>query len=320
VIPGVIAFVAAVVLGIAAREVGPRIGAVDRPSGSLKPHVRPVSYLGGPAVAIAIAVGMIARGWPLHAVQVAALAGALALGLVDDAIGLRPAPRLALQFVLAVAIVAGGVRADALPEVLAWLVAIALFVGAMNGVNMVDGMDGLAAGAVVISAVGLAAIARGHGGGTGLALVTCGAAAGFLLHNLPPARLFLGDGGAYFLGAVIAVCVLHAGGKPQTLPGALTCLGVFALEPALAVVRRRFSGVSLTEGDRGHLYDQLTARGLGPVACLAATWAIHTVFVVIGVTASSLPTAGSVALSAAVWVAAAALLVAFGFVTSSARS
>src|SRR3954454_16269044 len=314
-IPGLIAFVAAVVLGVVAREIGPRIGAVDVPSGALKPQARPISYLGGVAVALAVAIGMTARGWPLHPAAVAGLAGALALGLVDDAIGLRPSPRLALQLVLAVAIVAGGVRADALPEVLAWLVAIALFVGAMNGVNMVDGMDGLAAGAVVISAVGLAAISGAHGGGTGLALVTCGAAAGFLIHNLPPARLFLGDGGAYFLGAVIAVSTLQAGGKPETLPGALTCLGVFALDPALAVLRRRMSGVSLTEGDRGHLYDQLPARGLGPVACLAATWAIHTVFVVIGVTASALPTAGSIALSASVWIAAAALLVAFGFVT-----
>jgi len=320
VIPGLIAFVAAVVLGVAAREVGPRIGAVDVPSGELKPHAQPISYLGGVAVALAVAIGMVVRGWPLHAAAVAGLGGALTLGLVDDTVDLLPLARLALQTVLAIAIVASGVRADVLPEVLAWLVAIALFVGAMNGVNMVDGIDGLAAGAVVISAVGLAAISHGHGGGTGLALVTAGAAAGFLLHNLPPARLFLGDGGAYFLGAVIAVCVLHAGGKGATLAGALTCLGVFALDPALAILRRRLRGVSLTEGDRGHLYDQLAARGLGPVAVLAATWAIHTVFVVIGVTASSLPTAGAVALSLAVWVAAVALLVAFGFVTFSARS
>jgi UDP-GlcNAc:undecaprenyl-phosphate/decaprenyl-phosphate GlcNAc-1-phosphate transferase len=320
VIPGLIAFVAAVVLGFAARAVGPRIGAVDVPSGALKPHAKPISYLGGVAVALAVAIGMTARGWPLHIAAVAALGGALTLGIVDDTVELLPLPRLVLQTVLAIAIVAGGVRADALPEVLAWLVAIALFVGAMNGVNMVDGIDGLAAGAVVISAVGLAAISHAHGGGTGLALVTTGAAAGFLIHNLPPARLFLGDGGAYFLGAVIAVGVLHAGGKTETLPGALTCLGVFALDPALAILRRRMSGVSLTEGDRGHLYDQLAARGLSPVAVLAATWAIHTVFVVIGVTASSLPTAGAIALSAAVWVTAVALLVAFGFVTFSARS
>jgi hypothetical protein len=95
---------------------------------------------------------------------------------------------------------------------------------------------------------------------------------------------------------------------------------VFALDPALSILRRRMSGVSLTEGDRGHLYDQLTARGLGPVAVLAATWTIHAVFVVIGVTASALPTPGAIALSAVVWVAALALLVAFGFVTYSARS
>src|SRR4051812_26186071 len=113
-IPGLIAFVAAVVLGFAAREGGPRIGAVGAPPGALKPHPRPISYLGGVAVALAVAIGMTARGWPLHPAAVAGLAGALTLGLVDDAIGLRPSLRLALQAALTVAIVAGGVRADAL--------------------------------------------------------------------------------------------------------------------------------------------------------------------------------------------------------------
>ena len=81
--PGLIAFVAAVVLGFAAREVGPRIGAVDVPSGALKPHARPVSYLGGLAVALAVAIGMTARGWPLHAAAAAGLAAALANGQLD---------------------------------------------------------------------------------------------------------------------------------------------------------------------------------------------------------------------------------------------
>jgi UDP-GlcNAc:undecaprenyl-phosphate GlcNAc-1-phosphate transferase len=320
VIPALIAFAVSVVAGVAAREIGPRIGAVDAPAGELKPHREPVSYLGGVSVAIAVAAGLIARGWPLHVAATLGLTGALALGVLDDAVNLRPLPRLALQGVLAIAIVAGGVRAGALPEALAWVAAIALLVASMNGVNLVDGIDGLAAGAVVISAVGLAAIARAHGGGTGLALVTAGAAGGFLIHNLPPARLFLGDGGAYFLGAVIAVSIVHAAGSTRTLPGAVTCLGVFALDPALAIARRRLGGVKLTEGDRGHLYDQLAARGLGPVPTLAATWSIHTVFVVVGVTAAALPAAGAIALCAVIWIAAAAVLVALGFVTRSATA
>ena len=319
-IPGLIAFVAAVGFGVAAREAGPRIGAMDRPSGPLKQHTEPVSYLGGLAVALAIAVGMIACGWPLRTASVLGLAAALVLGLVDDAIELRPVFRLSLQVILAVAIVAGGVRADGLPDVLAWIVAVALFVAAMNGVNLVDGMDGLAAGAVVFSAVGLAAISHAHGGGTGLALVTGGAAAGFLLHNLPPARLFLGDGGAYFLGAVTAVLVLHAGDAGRTLPGALTCLGLFALDPALAILRRRVRGARLTEGDRGHLYDQLNARGLGPVACLALSWAIHAGFVVAGVASSSLHVVGALVLCLASWVVAGVLLLALGFLTYAPES
>ncbi|MDP9296957.1 MAG: undecaprenyl/decaprenyl-phosphate alpha-N-acetylglucosaminyl 1-phosphate transferase [Actinomycetota bacterium] len=315
-IPGAIALVVAAVLGAAARALGPRIGAVDVPAGELKPHPQPVSYLGGMTVALAIVAGLIARGWPLRLAGALGLAGALILGLVDDAIDLTPLSRLALQAALAVGVVAGGLRADALPgAVLAWVAAIVLFVVAMNGVNLVDGMDGLAAGAVVISTAGLAAIARSNGGGTGLALVTSGAAAGFLFYNLPPARLFLGDGGAYLLGVVLAVSILHAGGSAESLAGAATCLGLFALDPALAILRRRVNRLRLTEGDRGHLYDQLAARGLGPVACLAASWGAHTALVVAGIVAASLPTAAGVVFSVGVWAASIFALFSFGFVS-----
>jgi UDP-GlcNAc:undecaprenyl-phosphate GlcNAc-1-phosphate transferase len=318
VIGAAVAFVVSALAGAAARVVGPRVGAVDEPAGELKPHDRPISYLGGAAVAGGIAAGLIARGWPLRLAAGLGLGGALVLGLVDDAGGLPPLLRLALQVVLAVAIVAGGLRADALPEALAWAAAILLLVVAMNGVNLVDGIDGLAAGCVVISSVGLAAIARAHGGGTGLALVAAGAAAGFLLHNLPPARLFLGDGGAYLLGAVIGISVLHAGEAPKTLPGAATCLGMFALDPALAVLRRATGRVSFTRGDRGHLYDQLAARGLAAVPTLGASWGIHSAFVVIGIVSAGLPIGWAVALCSAAWVAAIAILVGAGFVSDGA--
>jgi UDP-GlcNAc:undecaprenyl-phosphate GlcNAc-1-phosphate transferase len=318
VIPGAVALAVAAVLGAGARVVGPRVGAVDVPEGKLKPHPQPVSYLGGVTVALAIVAGLIARGWPLRLAGVLGLAGALVIGLVDDAIDLTPLSRLALQGALAVGMVAGGLRAEALPAVPAWVVAIVLFVVAMNGVNLVDGMDGLAAGAVVISTAGLAAIAGSHDGGTGLALVTCGAAAGFLFHNLPPARLFLGDGGAYLLGVVLAISILHAGGSADSLAGAATCLGLFALDPALAILRRRADRLRLTEGDRGHLYDQLSARGLGPVACLAASWGVHTALVVAGIVSASLPTAAGSFFSVGVWAAAIFALFRFGFVSYGA--
>ncbi|MDP9243295.1 MAG: undecaprenyl/decaprenyl-phosphate alpha-N-acetylglucosaminyl 1-phosphate transferase [Actinomycetota bacterium] len=318
-IPGAVALVVAAVLGAAARVVGPRIGAVDVPAGKLKPHPKPISYLGGVTVALAIAAGLAARGWPLRLAGAIGLLAALLLGLVDDVIDLTPISRLALQGALAAGVVAGGLRAEALPgAVLAWVAAIVLFVVAMNGVNLVDGMDGLAAGAVVISAAGLAAIARSNDGGTGLALVTCGAAAGFLLHNLPPARLFLGDGGAYLLGAALAISLLHAGGSAESLAGAATCLGLFALDPALAILRRRGDRLRVMEGDRGHLYDQLSARGLGHVASLAASWGVHTALVVAGIVSAALPTTGAIAFAVGVWALAILGLFRFGFVSYGA--
>ena len=314
-----VAFVVALVLGSVARRVGPALGAMDRPDDAIKVHVSSVPWLGGAAVLGGLAAGLAVEGWPLPWAAGAAIGGAFALGLADDARNVPPPLRLAVQIGLGLLLAAGGLAADALPgAVLAWTGAALLFAATLNAVNMLDGMDGLAGGAAVLSALGLAlAAARaGHDGAMTVALVTAAAAAGFLVHNLPPARLFLGDNGAYTLAAVLAVLVLAQARTAAGLVGAATCLGVFLVDLLLAIARRAVGGVPITSGDRGHLYDQLRARGLSRWGTLAVCWILHVAFIAVGVRVADTTTAVAVTTVAAAWAVALAWLLWSGLVTS----
>jgi UDP-GlcNAc:undecaprenyl-phosphate/decaprenyl-phosphate GlcNAc-1-phosphate transferase len=309
----------ALALGYVARIVGPRLGALDRPDDSLKPHARAVTYLGGVAVAAGLAAGVATRGWPLRAGVTAALFGALALGLADDALRVPAVARLALQVGLGAVMVTGlNIAVWHSPVGLLYGgAAVVLYAAALNAVNMVDGMDGLAGGLAALSGAGIVVIAitetDHHPGIVAACLV--GAVLGFLIHNLPPARLFLGDNGSYFVGAALAVAVLQAGRSVPELAGAAGCLGLFLVDLVLALARRVTGRVPLSRGDRGHLYDQLLARGRSVWATLGICGVAQAALVGAGVIAAQLSTTGALVVQSIVWAAAIGALFALGFVT-----
>lgn len=317
-----VAFGAALVLGMLARRVGPALGAMDRPDGTdLKPHPQAVSWLGGVALVGGLAAGLALEGWPLPWAGAVAIGGAFALGLADDAFALPPLARLAAQFGLGLVLAAAGLAADALPGIaLAWIAAATLFAAALNAVNMVDGMDGLAGCAGAISALALASVAAGagHEGAMVLSLVLAGATAGFVVHNLPPARLFLGDNGAYAMAAALAVVVLSQSRTVAGLVGATTCLGLFLLDLLLAVLRRIVGGSPLVSGDRRHLYDQLRERGLSGRRTLAVCVILHVALAAVGVRAAGSTTPVAVATVGAAWAVTVAWLVWSGLVRTGA--
>jgi UDP-N-acetylmuramyl pentapeptide phosphotransferase/UDP-N-acetylglucosamine-1-phosphate transferase len=136
---------------------------------------------------------------------------------------------------------------------------VVLLVLMANAVNLIDGQDGLAGGLGAIVSVGLAAVIAANGADPALALVVAGALVGFLAWNLPPARVFLGNGGAYGLGALLTVLAAQAtnGHGWHGLLAAALCLGVFAFELTFTVVRRLLGSQRLATGDRRHSYDLL---------------------------------------------------------------
>lgn len=292
--PFLIGLAISVVLTPLAVLVGFATGLVDRPESGpqragvvdpLKIHRRPVPLLGGVAVTVAALVAWsIVDGGVSPAVWGAALV-ALAAGTADDARPLPPWIRVLLLAASGLLLVAGGFRLGS-SALLGGAVAVVLVVGCANAVNIVDGQDGLAGGLAAIASLGLAFLAGDPGRALGLALA--GGLAGFLLWNRAPARIFLGNGGAYAVGvllATLAIQVANVDGWRGLLASSL-CLSVFAFELMATVGRRVRSGAPLASGDRDHAYDVLARRlgsraqstlvfwGLGAVA-LGAAAAVH---------------------------------------------
>lgn len=248
-----IAFVAAAVLTPVAIRVAFRWRIVDRP-GDLKTQRVPVAYLGGVAVFLAAAVGPVVAG---HAWILLPGGLALALGLADD---VRPLPvpfRIGAELTIAV-VAAVGVDGPALERV----ATAVLVLGLLNAVNLLDGQDGLASGTVAIIALGFALLG---GPATTIGLALAAALAGFLLFNRPPARVYLGDAGAYFLGTMCALLpsLTHDASTRWSVWWAVPLLvAVPVTDTAVAIGRRLRAGRPLLQGDRSHVYDQLVDRGL----------------------------------------------------------
>jgi UDP-N-acetylmuramyl pentapeptide phosphotransferase/UDP-N-acetylglucosamine-1-phosphate transferase len=147
---------------------------------------------------------------------------------------------------------------------------------------------------------------HGADAATAPALALAGALAGFLLWNRPPAHIFLGDGGAYAAGAVLAAvtAIVARDGGWQPALGAVVCLGVFLFEIAFTILRRLPSG-RLTVGDRLHSYDILAARLGSRGHATIAFWALGVASVGVGVVIAAAPPAAALALAVATVVAVA---------------
>lgn len=247
-----VAFVVAVVATPAAGALARRAGIVDRP-GPLKTHLRPVPYLGGVAVFAALCVGVVATGRPELVVP---LGLALVLGTIDDVAPLPAVARLVLE--VGVGVAAAIVVPGDGPTRIATAVAV---VALLNAVNLLDGQDGLAASVGIVSALGFALLG-GDAAAFGVALA--GGLAGFLVFNRPPARIYLGDGGAYLVGTALALAVPlteHGASDWAVWFAAPLIVAVPLADTAVAIIRRARTGTGLLVGDRSHVYDQLVDRG-----------------------------------------------------------
>src|SRR5439155_4394458 len=191
------------------------------------------------------------------------------VGLADDVTDLPPALRLAAETGIGVSAAFAVGHHDPARVVLGVVVVLVL----VNALNLLDGLDGLAAGVTVAAAAGFYIVLAGAA--ATLALELAGAVAGFLVWNAPPARVYLGDAGSYLIGTALAMLFLAATQRrAEVVSGAFLFLGVPVADMVVAVVRRLRARQPLLRGDRGHVYDQLVDRGLpapaAVIACVAA--------------------------------------------------
>lgn len=246
-------------------------------------HRSATPLLGGAAIAFATALVIVAL-LPASRVGVTivvGLVGAFALGLLDDFRGLAPSTKLVGQAVIASALFFGGVRVEIIEvEILAYLATVLWVVGLMNAVNLIDNMDGLAGGIVAIAGVGLAISALPENSAAAIvAGAAAGAALGFLVHNFPPARVFMGDSGSLLCGYLLAAAaLLHTASGAANVslavfaPLALLALPIF--DTALVTTSRRLVGRPISQGGRDHTSHRLAALGLSDRGVVLLLYAV----------------------------------------------
>jgi Fuc2NAc and GlcNAc transferase len=293
---GAAAFFVAVWVCSAIRGFALRHALLDRPN-ERSLHDTPVPRLGGVGILAGTVAGALVAWLPSPAtperdmrVWAGAALAVAALGLGDDLRSLRASVRLFLQIAFAAAFVAlvgvperfalANGAALSLPATIAGPLVVIWLIAVLNIYNFMDGMDGLAGTQAVGAgcALGAGFAAHGHLDLAALALAMAAGSAGFLLHNAPPARIFMGDAGSTFLGFGFAALAITGVARPDPLPFAVTPLALapFLLDGTFTLFRRLCRGEAIWRAHRTHLYQRAVGSGrahhdvLLPWACWIA--------------------------------------------------
>jgi UDP-GlcNAc:undecaprenyl-phosphate/decaprenyl-phosphate GlcNAc-1-phosphate transferase len=249
-------------------------------------HRRPTPYLGGVAIALTVLIVYpLVDGVGNLPVLLVGAGLMFGVGLVDDLINLRPYTKFVAAIVVASLFVFFGYRLDWSDwDTLDLLLTMIWIVGLTNAFNLLDNMDGLSAGVSLIAGAALLGALLIDGGATAQSTylsVLLGATAGFLIYNVYPASIFMGDSGSLFIGLNLAVLTLespHAGaGRTDvlsTLAGPLLLALVPILDTTLVTVSRILSGRSAAQGGRDHTSHRLVAIGLSERGAVAVLWAL----------------------------------------------
>ena len=332
---GVASFALTGLLTWPVRALAIRLGAMDAPNLARKTQAAPVPYLGGVAIAlgittvtlVAVFVGGNRSGENVSQLKDLALTVLLpalvlgAMGLFDDLRSLSPWPRLITQTVVgtvvALVIVNGGTVGTPFgTSTLNTAITIFWIVGICNSINFFDNLDGAASGAVAIAALGVFLIAfdRGQELVSALSIVTAGATIGFLMWNKSPAKIYMGDAGALFLGIIISVATirLNPGIVPtlKSLAIPVMLLAVPLLDTCVAVFSRLSRGLSPLTGGKDHLSHRLVRAGLSRRVAAVGLWSASGVCAVIAVLVYQYPDSlGSLLITAfaAIWLVALVL-------------
>lgn len=295
-----------------AKIVAGKIGAIDVPRDARRMHKKATPRLGGIAVFFGFLVSLLCF-CGITKDLIAVLIGAIiivVLGIIDDSRGLSAKVKFCVQILAALVVVfGGGIRIEvftnpnlfsdltvlqlsdwvSIPFTILWIVAIT------NAVNLIDGLDGLAAGISSIAAVSLVfvAIMVGEERIALIALIIAGACFGFLPFNFNPATIFLGDTGSTFLGYMLAVLSVQGGFKSYaviTFAVPLLILGLPIFDTSFAILRRLFTGKGIMTPDRGHIHHRLVDMGFSQKQTVFILYAISGV---LGLTAVVLAESGA---------------------------
>ena len=266
-----------------------RIGAIDVPRDGRRMHDHPIPRVGGLAIFLGfLSATMIFCDYSpaLLALWIGGL-GIVCMGVLDDIYSLHPLAKFAVQLLMALIAVSQGLTLEfitlfgkyyplgvfSIPVTVLWII------GLTNAINLIDGLDGLSCGvsAICSSSLVIIMILKGDIASALVTAIIVGACLGFLPFNTNPAKIFMGDTGAQFLGYAMALISIQGLFKFHTLVSFLIPLSIFGLplvDTVFAFFRRIFKGQNPFQGDRGHIHHRLIDLGFNQKQSVAILYAI----------------------------------------------
>ncbi len=259
-----------------------KVNAIDVPKDERRVHSKPIPVMGGLAIYISFVIGVILYNGILTSSQLGIIVGATIIvigGVIDDIKELSAKYKLLIQIAAAACILISGVSISVLTNPfrefypylnIGWIsipMTIIWILGVTNAFNLIDGLDGLAAGIAFISCVTLmiVSIINGRLEAAFLTAVLSGAILGFLPYNFNPASIFMGDTGSQLLGFLLAAISIEGAIKSATAFVIAVPILAFALpiyDILFAMIRRKANGKPMMQADKGHLHHRLLDMGL----------------------------------------------------------
>lgn len=272
-------------------------GFLDVPKDERRVHKKPIPVGGGIAMVISVSILMVYY-LPINKNLMMTLIASLIIaisGLYDDKEGLSPKLKFLFQILAAVILILGGMKIefftnpfdshDALLilNILSIPVTIFWVCGITNTINLIDGLDGLASGVSMICAISMFFITykMGRYDVSLVCVLVAGACLGFLPFNFNPAKIFMGDTGALYLGFMLSYISISGFLKQAAILMIFVpvlILGVPVFDTAFAMVRRKLSGKSMVEADKGHLHHRLLKMGLNQRQTVVILYSISAIF------------------------------------------
>lgn len=264
------------------RKIALKIKAIDIPKDERRVHKKPIPLLGGLAIYIAFLVGLIFEGGSVTLSESGIILGGVVIalgGVIDDLKDIKPAYKISIQLTAACILVISGVGINKITNPFSgsipWVdigifsipITIIWVVGVTNAFNLIDGLDGLAAGIGFIASITLfiICILNGRYEAAILTAVLSGALIGFLPYNFYPAKIFLGDTGSQLVGFLLAAISIEGTIKSAAafaLAIPILAFGLPIYDTLFAIVRRKVNGKPIMQGDKGHLHHRLLNMGL----------------------------------------------------------
>lgn len=288
------------------RDMATRRGWVSLPQDGRRIHESPLPRLGGAAIFLAFSLALsvwllLALVFPrllqgftpttlLHIYAPACLI--FCLGIYDDLHGAGPYLKFAVQAIAATMLFAGGMRILDLPVLFGqhtfpWFIGLPLtvlwVVAITNAFNLIDGLDGLAAGSALFSTMVFFVVALVNHSWLGslMSVALAGAILGFLRFNFNPATIFLGDSGSLFIGFLLSALALAGAQKAPTLVAVaipVVSFGLPILETALSILRRLIAGRPIFTADREHIHHKLLEMGFSHRQVVIVLYAVSALF------------------------------------------